>query len=412
MTYHAGKPLTLFVLLLTALAGAGSDWPQLLGPNRNGTANEKDLAEAWPKEGPPVVWERAVGEGFSSPVVADGVVYLFQRVDGNEVLEALDAATGAPRWKFDYRCAYSDSYGKGNGPRSTPVVADGKIYLLGASGILTCVDRSGKKVWQKALHEEYRVRPNFFGVGTSPLVEGDLLLVNVGAGEDKAGIVAFAKDTGKEVWKATDHDASYASPIAATIDGMRHVIFFTREGVVSLDPATGKVRFSQRWRSRNPYSVNAATPLLLEGKYLFVTASYGTGALLLEVKKDRAEEVWKSNEAISAHFNTPVAVGPYLFGSEGRQEAGANLRCIEWKTGKVRWTEGGFGCGSLIAVGDRLILLSESGELMLARASGDRYEELSRAAVLSRPVRASLALADGKLYGRDDRKLVCWKVKK
>ncbi len=130
------------------------------------------------------------------------------------------------------------------------------------------------------------------------------------------------------------------------------------------------------------------------------------------MRKDGVEEVWKSKEALSAHFSTPVAVGPYLFGAEGRQEEGASLRCIEWKTGKVRWTEPGFGCGSSIAVGDRLILLSEGGELILAKANGEKYEELARAEVLSRQVRAHPALAEGKLYARDERKLVCWKLGK
>jgi outer membrane protein assembly factor BamB len=267
----------------------------------------------------------------------------------------------------------------------------------------------GKKVWQRALHVAYTVPMSFFGVGTSPVVEGKRVLVNVGG--EGAGIVAFDAETGKEVWKATGHEASYSSPVVATLAGVRQAIFLTREGLVSLDPATGRVRYSKRWRSRINASVNAATPVVLPGDHLFLSACYGTGAVLLKVKKGGVEEVWKSDEVLSCHFSTPVAVGPYLFGYHGRQEEGAVLRCVEWKTGKVRWTEGGFGCGSAIVVGEKLILMSEGGELVLAKASGDRYREEARAAVLSRPVRAHLALADGRLYGRDNKKLVCWGVK-
>jgi formylglycine-generating enzyme required for sulfatase activity/outer membrane protein assembly factor BamB len=392
-------------------AEPASDWPQFLGPTRNAASAERGLIGGWPKAGPEVLWEHKAGEGYSSPVVAAGSLLLFHRVGNEEVLDCLDAATGKERWKFSYRTSYADDYGKGNGPRSTPLVAGGRVYTLGPGGVLSCVAlKDGSKLWQRPLHDDYDVRKGFFGVGTSPLLEGDNLLVNVGG--KGAGIVAFHKETGKEVWKATEHEASYSSPIAATVDGVRHAFFFTREGLVSLDPVSGKVRFSKRWRSRINASVNAATPVLLGGDHLFLSACYGTGAVLLRVKKDAVEEVWKSDEVLSCHFATPVAVGRYLFGFEGRQEEGARLRCVEWKTGKVMWTEAGFGSGSLIAAGERLFILSEDGRLMLAEANGARYQELARGKVLGKPCRAHLALADGRLYARDGSKLVCWKIKK
>jgi outer membrane protein assembly factor BamB len=352
-----------------------------------------------------------VGEGFASPVVAGGRLVLFHRVGAEELVECLEAANGKRLWKHAYRTDYEDDYGKGNGPRSTPVIAGGKVYTLGPAGLLLCLDlASGKPLWDKELHALYRVKKNFFGVGTSPLVEGDLLLVNVGGAG--AGIVAFDKSTGKEVWKATDDDASYSSPIAASIGMERMVFFLTREGLVALAPGNGEVRYKKRWRSRNSASVNAATPVLLEGKYLFLSSSYDTGDVLLEVGKDGCKEVWKSKEALSSHFSTPVAVGAQLYGFEGRQEAGAQLRCIDWKTGKVRWTETGFGCGSIIAAGSKLFVLSEGGDLVLVDANGAKYQEKARAAVLGQPCRAHMALSGGLLYARDGRKLACWKVGK
>jgi outer membrane protein assembly factor BamB len=398
------------VVLVFALAGLAGDWPQLLGPRRDGKSDEKDLIDSWPKEGPPVAWERKAGEGYASPVVADGKLFLFHRIDDNDVVDCLSADTGKEIWKYRYRTDYEDALGKGNGPRSTPVISGGKVYTLGAAGQLLCLDmKSGEKVWRKDLLKLYEVKPSYFGVGTTPLVEGELLLVNVGG--EGAGIVAFDKNTGKEVWKATDQGASYSSPIAATVDDLRRAFFFTREGVVMLDPATGKVRFFRRWRARIDASVNAAMPVFLGKDHIFLSSSYDTGDILLKIKKDELEEVWKSKTTLSSHFSTPVAVGDHLFGFTGRQEVGAQLRCLDWKTGKVRWTEPDFGCGSLLAAGNKLFVLSESGDLVLVAANGERYQEKARASVLRGPCRATLALANGRLYARDNGKLVCWKVK-
>jgi outer membrane protein assembly factor BamB len=389
-----------------------ADWPQWLGQERNGVSAETGLLAGWPKEGPPVLWDKAVGEGYSGPVVAGGALILFHRVGASEVVECLDAASGKPRWQFSYPTSYRDLLGKGNGPRSTPLIAGGRVYTLGAEGRMHCLElENGKKVWERALNDDYHVRQGFFGVGTSPLLEGELLWVNVG-GKD-AGIVALDRNTGKEVYRATNHEASYSSPVAATLDSVRQVLFFTREGLVALDPDKGTVRSSLHWRSRMNASVNAATPLVLDG-HLFLSASYDTGAILLHVRKDGVNRIWSNDESLSAHYGTPVRRDDFLYGFDGRQEMemGARLRCIEWQTGKVRWTRDGFGCGSMVLAEGNLIVLTENGELVLVEATPDGYKEKARAAVLGSPCRAQLALADGRLYGRDDKKLVCWNLKK
>jgi outer membrane protein assembly factor BamB len=402
----------LVLALLGGLASVapGADWPQFRGPSRDGTSAEKGLLATWPEKGPPLVWDMEVGEGYSGPVVAGGRLILFHRLGDQEVVQCLDAANRKKRWKYSYATAYKDDYGKGDGPRSTPVIAGKRVHTLGAGGLLLCLGlEDGKKVWARALHEDYQVKKNFFGVGATPLVEGELVLVNVGA--KGAGIVAFARDTGKEVWKATDAGASYASPVAATIGGVRHAIFFTREGVVSLDPKNGKVRFQKRWRSRNAASVNAATPVVVKD-HVFISASYDTGAVLLKVGKDSAKEVWSGDEALSSHYETSVHHNGFLYGFDGRQESGARLRCVEFKTGKVRWTKEGFGCGSVILADGKLIILTENGDLVLAEPTPAAYREKARASVLSSPCRAPLALANGLLYLRDDKKLLCLNLKK
>ena len=394
-----------------ALLCAAADWPQFLGPTRNGVSTETGLKATWPKNGPPVVWEKEIGEGFSGPVVVGDRVILFHRVGDQEVVECLGAADGATKWKQGYATKYSDQYGKGDGPRSTPLVAGGRVYTLGADGVLQCLKLdNGDKVWRRSLHADYEVRPGFFGVATSPLLEGGRLLVNVG-GAHGAGIVAFNKDDGKQVWKADDHDASYSSPVAAELGGARRVVFFTRDGLAVLDPADGAIRYSKHWRSRMDASVNAASPVVV-GDEIFLTACYGTGAVLLRVKKDDVETVWSGDKSLSCHYGTPVYKDGYLYGFDGRQEEGARLRCVEMKSGKVQWTSENFGCGSMILADGKLIILTENGDLVLAKANPDKYEELARAAVLTNvPCRAPLALADGKLYGRDGKKLVCWNLK-
>jgi outer membrane protein assembly factor BamB len=397
--------------LIFLAAATGADWPGLLGPHRDGISTETGLQLTWPAKGPPLVWQCDVGEGYSGPAVVGNGLILFHRTGGDEVIERLDAGTGKRGWKLSYPAAYSDSFGKGDGPRATPIIADGRVWTLGAAGHLTCVDmETGRRRWQRDLSADYNPRPNFFGVGTTPRLEDGKLLVNVGAAG--AGVVAFDSATGKEVWKSTDQGASYASPVVATIDGVRHAIFFTREGVVSLDPATGAVRFSKRWRSRLSASVNAATPLV-SGDMVFVTASYGTGALLLRCRKDAAEQVWANDQVMSSQYVTPVIRDGYLYGCDGRSDAGTvALRCLELATGKVRWSKESFGCASITYADGKLILLTEGGELATADCSPDGYRELARAIILDGPVRALPALAVGRLYARDNHRLACWDLRK
>lgn len=404
----------LAALLCSAVAAAAAvadDWPQFLGPERNGVSREKGLALPWPKDGPPLVWEKQVGEGYSGPVVAGGRLVLFHRFGDEEVVDCLNAADGKPVWRFAYATDYQDELNKGNGPRATPTVAGKHVVTLGPGGWLHCLElATGKKVWARNVVKDYRVPGSYFGVGTSPLVEGALVLVNVGG--KGAGIVAFELISGKEVWKATNDGASYSSPVAGTVDGARHALFFTREGVVVLDPKDGAVRFRKRWRARYDASVNAATPLLV-GDLAFFSASYETGALLLKLRKDGADEVWSGEDTMSNHYNTCVHYQGFLYGFHGRQEAGPDFRCVELKTGKDRWTERRYGCGSMALSQGHLFVLTEKGELVLAEATPDAYREKARVELLAdAPCRAQIALAGGHLYARDQRKLGCWKLRK
>jgi outer membrane protein assembly factor BamB len=397
------------LLLLLAAIVSASDWPQFLGPTRNGAYPGADLAQSWPVSGPPVVWRRDVGEGFAAPVVAGGKLILFHRTGGKEIIECLDATTGAKVWSYDYPTTYRDDFGFDEGPRSAPAIADGAVYAFGAEGVLTALDfATGKKRWSIATHSQFGVRKGFFGAAGSPLMEGGRVLVHVGG--PGAGIVAFDAKTGSVAWKATSDEASYSSPAIATIGGARHALFFTRAGLVDLDPANGQVRFTFPWRSRSSASVNAATPLVV-GNLVFISASYGTGAVLLEVDGSQYRKVWSNDDSMSNHYSTCVHRDGFLYGFHGRQEEGQALRCVELRTGKVMWSIDGYGAGTVTLAGDRLLILRENGELVLAPAIPKEFRPGAHARILTGVVRAYPAIADGSLYARSEKSLICVRLR-
>jgi outer membrane protein assembly factor BamB len=387
----------------TARAG---DWPQILGPDRNGVAVDEKLADSFPASGPAIVWEHPVGEGYAGVAVAEGVVVVFHRLEDQEVAEGLDAATGESVWKHAYPATYQGGVNPDRGPRCVPLIHKGNVYLFGAAGDLSSVVlKTGKKRWSRALESEYSIPPGFFGVGSTPIVEGDKLLVNVG-GKKGCGIVAFALSDGKTVWKATDEKASYSSPTAATVDGVRHVIFVTRLSALSIDPEDGNVRWQFRFGDPGP-TVNAATPQVIDGK-LFLSASYGIGAVCRKIGKTAAEPVWANNNTMSSQFSTSVPLGGYLYGVDGRQDmAPSRLRCFDPKTGKILWTEESFPVANLIVADGKLVIVTDNGSLILAAASPKAYRELGRTKLARSETRALPALANGLLYVRDKSALKC-----
>lgn len=403
--------LLLIALLALPVPLLAADWPQFHGPARDGHSAETGLTRDWPKDGPPVAWAIDVGQGWAGPVVAGDRVILFHRVGPNEVVACLDPATGKEKWAFAYRTRYRDDFGFDEGPRATPLVAGDKVFTLGADGDLHGLDlATGKKLWHHNLVADYAAGKGFFGIACSPVLAGGKVLVNVGG--KGAGIVAFDPATGAEEWKANGDAASYSSPTVAEVGGKTLAVFLTREGLVALEPETGKVRYTYPWRPRLEASVNAATPLVWKGD-IFFTVSYGAGAVLLRPKGDELEEVWANDKSLSCQFNTPVRVGDYLYGAHGRVDAKAvDLRCVEWKTGAVKWAKPKFGSVTLIAADGGLLGLTEGGDLVRFAASPDGYMEQARATILGSPTRAAPALADGKLYARDGARLVCVKLKK
>jgi outer membrane protein assembly factor BamB len=347
-----------------------------------------------------------VGSGFSGLAVVGNRGVLFHRVGNLLTAEALDTATGKSQWKVTFETNYRGSISPDDGPRCVPIVEGGRVYLMGPGGELACVTLAdGKKVWSRQVYQEFGAPEGYFGAGSSPILEGDKLLLNVG-GRDGAGLVAFSAADGKTVWKATDEAASYSSPTAATIDGTRHVVFVTRLNVVSVDPGQGSVRFQFPFGARGP-TVNAANPLIL-GDHVFVSASYGVGAQWAKIGPRRATTVWESDDVMSSQYTTCVEKDGVLYGIDGRQDLGvARLRAFDPTTGKIHWTEEDFGTGNLILAGDKLLIMKTDGQLVLAKASSERYQPLATAQLLDTTVQALPALSDGLLFARDTKTLKC-----
>lgn len=405
--------MRLVAAVLLAMAGStvalAQDWPQILGPARNGVYSGLPIVSTLPPRGPSRLWQRDIGAGLAGPSVSAGRLILFHRVGGNEVVEALDALTGRTVWTFAYPTAYRDDFGFDEGPRAPPVIADGRVFTHGADGWLHGVDFStGRRLWAVDTRRVFAAPKGYFGVATSPVVDGNRVLVNVGG--PKAGIVAFDAASGATLWTATGDEASYSSPVVADLGGQRTAVFFTRAGLVALDPATGALRHQFRWRARMAASVNAATPLVI-GDRIFLSASYGTGAVLLQLAGDALKSLWSGDDVLSNHYSTSVHRDGYLYGFEGRQEFGQSLRCIELASGKVMWTVERFGAGSVILAGERLVIVRESGELVLAPASPTGFAPSGRASLLPGVVRAYPALAAGRLYVRNERTLAAFDLR-
>lgn len=355
-----------------------------------------------------MLWRVKVGDGFSGPVVADGVTYLFTREGDREVLSAYDSTNGKPRWKNELPTSYSDDFGMGDGPKATPAVAGGRVFAFGPAGQLRAVSVSdGKLLWQFDCAKRFGADKGFFGFASSPLAVADRVVVQ--AGGEGAGIVAFAGADGKVLWKTGSDEAGYGSPVPLVMDGRTNVLCFNRAGAVALDLATGAEAFRFPWRSRMNASVNAASPVVSKAGVL-VTASYGTGAAFFKPAKGTVESLWSGDESISAHFATPVEAGGFLYGFHGRQESGPDFRCVELSTGKVRWSLNAFGSGSVLRAGERLLVLTEKGELAVFATNPAKAEELGRYQVAGNGSRAVPALADGRLYLRDRANLICLKV--
>ncbi len=391
-------------LIVSALAPVmhAQDWPQLRGPNRDGVYTGHGRVPAQQ------LWKKNIGQGFAAPSVAQGKLIVFHRDGNKELVEAWNPTTGARIWSYGYATSYRDDFGFDEGPRAAPTIDNGKVYTFGAEGQLHCVNLAdGKKVWSEDTHARFRVRKGYFGAAGAPIVEGGKVLLN--AGGPDAGIVAFDANNGKLLYQVTSDEAGYSSPIAATLGGLRRVLFLTRAGLVDVDPASGKVRHQMPWRARSQASVNAALPVAT-GDILFLSASYGTGGIALDVKGTNYRKLWSNDDSLSSHYSTAVHLDGVLYGFHGRQEEGQQLRAVDLRTGKILWSTDGLRAGTVTLAGDTLFVLRETGELLTAKADPKQFRPSGKYQLLDGVVRAYPALADGRLFLRNETAITAYRL--
>ncbi|MFM8733990.1 MAG: PQQ-binding-like beta-propeller repeat protein [Pirellulales bacterium] len=411
ITRLATAPLTVLAFMACSLAAAG-DWPQILGPARNGTtAADERILDAWPDAGPPVVWRRQVGAGVAGAAVAGGRLFLFHRVGDREVLEAVGAASGEPLWSDGHATSFVPQVGGDAGPLCTPVVAGDRVIVFGAQGVLACVEAAtGKRLWSRTTHREFDAAEGYFGAGSTPLVIGRRVIVNVGGARRGAGVVAFDLDTGETLWTATDEPASYSAPLAVRLDGRDHALVVSRYRCQLLDAADGRECWSFPFGQRGP-TVNAASPVVFGDGHLMVTAAYGIGSVYAAFDARSVTPVWQGTESLASQYATPVEVGGHLYAIDGRDDVPpAALKCLDRATGRVRWTAGDLGYGTLLAVDGKLLVACTSGELILVNPDPAGLRILGRCrpfAAAGGTLRALPALAAGRLYLRNAAELIC-----
>jgi outer membrane protein assembly factor BamB len=413
---------SLLLLLLAAGVSAAEDWPQWLGPHRDGSSSEK--IKPW-KGDLTVLWRQAVGAGHSSPVIAGGKVYLLTRglnkdrpgsekkddlVQETEELAAFDAVTGKEAWRTGYpREKFFSPFG--TGPQATPAVIDGKVYTFGATGILTCFDAGkGTILWQKDTLKTFGATNLFFGVASSPLIVEDKVLVNVGA--KGASVVAFHKDDGKVVWKALDDRASYASGITIPEGKEQAILFLTQAGLRALAPEDGKLLWEFPLMDR--LNENSTTPVRAGNFLLASSITQGMVGLDLSQRDKGTPKVAWRNKDLTCYFSTPIPVGKehvYLVTGTLGFKPSSTLHCVELKTGKSVWSQKDIGkwhAAMLRTADDKLLLLSDLGNLILLDPTPDGYKELARSRLVKREqIWAHPALSNGRVYLRDEKELIC-----
>jgi len=419
--------LITVVGLLLAVPTSGADWPQWRGPDRDGIWREKGIVEKFETSRLETRWQATIANGYSGPTVANGRVYVTDRLASPTQVERVhcfDAMTGNKIWSYDYECKYERVEHR-DGPRASVTIDENRAYSLGTMGHFFCFDAAnGEVLWSKALNAEYDIRMPVWGIAASPLVESDLVVVQIG-GRDNACIVAFDKVTGKEQWRALNDSASYSAPIVIEQAGKRVLVCWTGERVVGLDPLTGKLYWQHPFPPAR-IGQNIATPVF-EKNYLFVS-SFFDGSLLLKVNPDKlaVEKVWqrrgpnvKNTESLHCCISTPLLQGDYIYGVDSYGE----LRCLDLHTGdriwesldavpKARWAN-----IHMVRHEDKIWMFNERGELIISKLSPNGFHEISRTKLIN-PTQGQLrqrggvcwshpAFAYKHVFIRNDEELLC-----
>ena len=398
--------VTLAVLLSNFHVSA-ADWANWRGPTHNGISTETGWVSAWPTNGPAQLWKSSVGTGFSSMSISHGRVYTMGNTKDVDTVFCFEAETGKELWKYSYDCPTDPKYYEG-GPSATPTVDGDSVYTLSRKGQVYCLSAdSGKVLWSTNVASTnggaLGLTIPMWGFASSAYIDGDLAIFNLG----KAG-TAFNKKTGAVVWTSEKEAAGYSTPVPCSFDGKSAIALLVAQAVVALEPQTGRELWRFPWKTG--YDVNATDPIIA-GDKVFISSGYDHGAALIQIKEGKAEQVWE-NKKVRNHINSCVLSEGYLYGFDGNAGDGAKFVCVELKTGEIKWSQDGLGSGSLVLADNKLIIMSSSGELVVATPSPEAFKPLSRAKVLEGKCWTTPVLANGRIYCRSAKgDLLCLDVK-
>lgn len=392
----------LFMVSIPAESVRADDWPQWRGPEHDGISRETGLIDSWPEGGPKELWRIPLGEGFSAASVVGSSAYTMYSEGDDEYVICLDTANGNMRWRVRSGDTFKDSLG--DGPRATPTVHEGRVYSHGATGSVLCLDaETGDKLWGFNSLEKFDADNVGWGLSASPFIVGDKVILVVG-GRAGNSLVALNKDSGQTIWTSLSDKAGYATPILIEVDGMKQLVVFTGAAVVGVSPTDGAELWRYPWKTTE--DANVAQPIS-HGNRLFISSGFDSGAAMLELTvrdgKTNVSELWLSNR-MKNFMSSSILIDGYLYGFSS-----TILTCMDFQTGEVKWIQRGFGRGSLLAADGKLIIYSERAKLVLAEISPESFRQLAAANVLSGKTWTVPTLANGRLYVRNDKELVCLK---
>jgi outer membrane protein assembly factor BamB len=390
-----------------APAAASAYWTDFRGPNRDGHYRERPILTQWPADGLKPIWKQPVGGGYASFVVAGGLAFTIEQRGPQEIVAAYDVATGRELWTNAWTATFRESMG-GDGPRATPVWADGRVYALGGLGELRCLEgATGALVWRTNILEDSGATNLQWGMSAAPLVVDDTIVVLPG-GPKGQSVVAYDRRTGKRAWSALNDQQAYSSPMLATLAGVRQILVFSASRVMGLTPDRGDVLWEYPWKTG--YDVNAGQPIVIGDNRVFVSSGYGAGAAVVELTRSgeggfQVREVWR-NIRMKNQFTSSVLHEGFIYGLDE-----SILACLDAATGELKWKGGRYGYGQVLLASGHLIVLGEEGDLVLVRAAPDRHQELARFPALEGKTWNHPAMSDGILLVRNINEMAAFDLR-
>jgi len=396
--------LILTIVLSVALSALSADWPQFRGPAGTGVVAEKGLNMDWTANPPKILWSFDMGDnGYAGISIANGCAFFVDRKDKSDVVRCLDVKTSKEKWNYTYLEDIRDNYGFN---RCTPTVNEQLVYIVSRSGAVICLDvQNGEKKWERNLVADFNGIKPTWDFSMSVLIDGGNAIVCPG---DKGGVVALDKLTGKTVWQGGSKDiAGYATPVVGKINGEKQYIVFNGKAITSVSAKDGALLWSVNWGTS--YDINAASPIIIGDNKVFITSGYGHGCAMIEVAKNIATTKWENKNLIS-RMSCPVYYNGYIYGIG---ESG-NMTCIDPETGNAKWSQAGFGWGTVTVIGDVILAVNaNNGDLVMVKADSEKYTELNKLPVLANSNNnwTHPSYSDGIFIMRSKKKLVALQLK-